>query len=138
MIRVERLVTPEAKSFCSTSRVRLPARAHSRASATPFMPPPMITTWKCCPSKGGRGLVVKLMYLNQMQECRKSSPEVRIPRADTSTSAYCAPIWDEHEGNVSPNGAWPVPALHRTVVPKVTSVFQNSSRPGTCSPGRGE
>src|ERR1039458_4359426 len=59
MIRVDRLVTPEAKSFCSTSSVRLPARAHSRATATPLMPPPMTTTWKCCPSTDGRGLTVK-------------------------------------------------------------------------------
>ena len=62
MMRVERLVTPEAKSFCSTSSVRLPARAHSRATATPLMPPPMTTTWKW-PSKGGRGLMAKLIDL---------------------------------------------------------------------------
>src|SRR5258708_5162257 len=56
MMRVERLVTPEAKSFCSTRSVRLPARAHSRATATPLIPPPMMTTWNVCPSSEARGL----------------------------------------------------------------------------------
>src|ERR1022692_3082670 len=49
-------------------RVRLPARAHSRATATPLMPPPMTTTWKCCPSTDGRGLKVKRMYLKLMSK----------------------------------------------------------------------
>src|ERR1051326_8275460 len=51
MIRVERLVVPEEKSFCSTSRTRLPHCAHSRAMATPLMPPPMTRTsklWSRC------------------------------------------------------------------------------------------
>jgi len=53
-MRGERLVEPEAKSFCSTSSVRLPARAHSRAMAMPTRPPPMTATWKCWPARGGR------------------------------------------------------------------------------------
>src|SRR5712671_1067733 len=50
MIRVDRLVVPEEKSFCSTSSVRLLHCAHSRAMATPLMPPPMTRTskgWSC-------------------------------------------------------------------------------------------
>src|SRR5215831_10158619 len=46
MIRVDRLVVPEEKSFCSTSSVRLPHCAHSRAMATPLMPPPITRTSK--------------------------------------------------------------------------------------------
>src|SRR5947209_9889431 len=69
MMRVERLVTPEAKSFCSSRRVRFPARAHSRAIATPFMPPPMTTTWKCWPSSEGRGFRAKLMISKPENGC---------------------------------------------------------------------
>jgi hypothetical protein len=29
-----------------------------------LMPPPMMTTWKCWLSSGGRGLIAKAMYLN--------------------------------------------------------------------------
>src|SRR5579864_5305080 len=50
MIRVERLVVPEEKSFCSTSSVRLLHCAHSRAMATPLIPPPITKTsnfWSC-------------------------------------------------------------------------------------------
>src|SRR5580704_7036986 len=54
MMRVERLVVPAAKSCCSTSSVRRPARAHSRAIATPLIPPPITITWKRSPSKDGR------------------------------------------------------------------------------------
>src|SRR5580765_7582424 len=46
MIRVDRLVVPEEKSFCSTSSVRLLHCAHSRAMATPLMPPPITSTSK--------------------------------------------------------------------------------------------
>src|ERR1700733_10560020 len=53
-MRVERLVVPAAKSCCSTSSVRRPARAHSRAIATPLIPPPITITWKRSPSKDGR------------------------------------------------------------------------------------
>src|SRR5262245_11603533 len=48
MMRVERLVVPEAKSFCSTRSVRFPCWAHSRAIATPLMPPPITSTSKPC------------------------------------------------------------------------------------------
>jgi len=44
MMRVERDVVPEAKSCCSSSSVRTPARAHSRAIATPLTPPPITIT----------------------------------------------------------------------------------------------
>src|SRR5215472_5034760 len=74
MMRVERLVTPDAKSFCSTNNVRLPARAHSRATATPLMPPPMTTTWKCRPSNEGRGLTAKLMISRQISATEPHAP----------------------------------------------------------------
>src|SRR5215831_4202546 len=54
MMRVDRLVVPAAKSCCSTTRVRLPARAHCRAIATPLMPPPITMTWKRSPSSHRR------------------------------------------------------------------------------------
>src|SRR5512142_806389 len=56
MIRVERLVVPEPKSCCSTSSVRRRLRAHSRAIATPLIPPPIMTTSKCAPSREARRL----------------------------------------------------------------------------------
>jgi len=52
MMRVERVVTPEQKSFCSRMSTRLPPRAHSRAMATPLMPPPITTTSKRSPLMG--------------------------------------------------------------------------------------
>src|ERR1700724_4877047 len=48
MMRVERLVEPEEKSFCSTSSVRLLRCAHSRARAPPLMRPLMTRTSKSC------------------------------------------------------------------------------------------
>src|SRR6266567_4552764 len=62
MIRVERLVVPAAKSCCSSRSVRFPARAHSRAMATPLIPPPMITTWKRSLSNEGRVAVEEIMF----------------------------------------------------------------------------
>src|SRR5437899_2499839 len=56
MMRVERLVVPLQKSCCSSSRVRRPARAHSRAIATPLMPPP-ITTMSKSPASGPRSVL---------------------------------------------------------------------------------
>src|SRR5205807_10381636 len=63
MMRVDRQVVPEAKSCCSTSSVRRPARAHSRAMATPLIPPPITTTWKRSPSSRGRALLGRFMVL---------------------------------------------------------------------------
>src|SRR5579864_3402245 len=102
MIRVDRLVTPEAKSFCSTSSVRFPARAHSRATATPLMPPPMTTTWKCCPSTVGRGLTLKLMKLNRTRECQKTTGLHALE--DTPTCSDSPPRPQEYEGHDSPRG----------------------------------
>src|SRR2546425_13132543 len=62
MIRVERLVVPAAKSCCSIRSVRFPARAHSRAMATPLIPPPMITTWKRSLSNEGRVAIGEIMF----------------------------------------------------------------------------
>src|SRR4030081_2642445 len=78
MIRVERLVVPDAKSFCSINSVRLPARAHSRATATPLIPPPITATWKCCPSSGPRGFVAKVMYF-QLDAARQAAVAERFP-----------------------------------------------------------
>src|SRR5579863_5210290 len=53
-MRVERLVVPAAKSCCSTRSVVRPARAHSRAIATPLIPPPITITSKCLFSSDDR------------------------------------------------------------------------------------
>src|SRR5580693_1943088 len=99
MIRVERLVTPEAKSFCSTNSVRLPARAHSRATATPLMPPPMTTTWKFCPSTDDRGLRLRLMDSGRCRVLEFS----RNSRAEGSaTYSDSAPERQENEGHDGP------------------------------------
>src|ERR1700748_2402526 len=52
MMRVDRLVVPEPKSFCSTRSVLLPWRAHSRAMATPLIPPPITRTSNPRPCNG--------------------------------------------------------------------------------------
>src|SRR5208282_1885382 len=92
MMRVERLVTPEAKSFCSTSSTRLPARAISRATATPLMPPPITTTWKFWPSRGGRGLTARLMVWSWMlnpDACRGGRfGRARFPQTPIIKSAF--------------------------------------------------
>src|ERR1700756_990826 len=60
-MRVARLVVPLAKSVCSTSSTRRPARAHSRAMATPLIPPPMMAISKLEPCKLGRAGREKLI-----------------------------------------------------------------------------
>src|SRR5215475_94444 len=104
MMRVERLVTPLPKSFCSTNRVRLPARAHSRATATPLMPPPMTTTWKCRPSNEGRGLTAKLMISRQISATDPHAP-------GRCGFAQCAqfdspPVFALEVGHLSPENCW--------------------------------
>src|SRR3954462_308865 len=56
MIRVERLVVPAPKSSFSSNSTRRPPRAHSRAIATPLIPPPM-TMISNRSGSGGRGVV---------------------------------------------------------------------------------
>jgi hypothetical protein len=68
MMRVERLVTPEAKSFCSTNNVCFPARAHCRATATPLTPPPITTTWKRWSFSGALGFAAKTMFYQSDME----------------------------------------------------------------------
>src|SRR5512135_238720 len=75
MIRVERLVVPEAKSRRSTSSVRRPARAHSRAIATPLIPPPMTATSKDRLSSGGRWAE----FLTCDVGCACGGPEFQTP-----------------------------------------------------------
>src|SRR5262252_7800940 len=60
MMRVDRLVVPAAKSCCSTRSVRRPARAHSRAMATPLIPPPMTRTSNGAFSRGMREFITGL------------------------------------------------------------------------------
>src|SRR5947209_28695 len=54
-MRVDRLVVPAPKSSFSSRSTRRPARAHSRAIATPLIPPP-ITTISNRVGSGGRGV----------------------------------------------------------------------------------
>src|SRR5258707_5376116 len=99
MIRVERLVVPDAKSFCSTNSVRLPARAHSRATATPLIPPPITATWKCCPSSGARGFVAKVMYF-QLDAATLGCSCGMLPKAMSTPRLFqCAPVRQFREGN---------------------------------------
>src|SRR3979411_3199569 len=99
MIRVERLVVPDAKSFCSTNSVRLPARAHSRATATPLMPPPITATWKCCPSSGARGFVAKVMYFQLDAAMQSCSCELLPKCLPTPRRLKCAPVRQFREGH---------------------------------------
>ena len=71
-IRVERLVVPAAKACCSIRSVRFPARAHSRAMATPLIPPPMITTWKRSLSSVGRVALAEIMFQIAQQHARRA------------------------------------------------------------------
>src|SRR5579863_3320270 len=97
MMRVERLVTPEAKSFCSTSSVCLPARAHWRAMATPLIPPPITTTWKWRPSSGARCCAVKAIFYQTDTELRRGKDGLGLhPRI-----LKFAPQQTAGEGNLS-------------------------------------
>ena len=69
-MRVDRLVVPLEKSFCSSNSVRLPARAHSRAMATPLMPPPITATSKRWLSSEGRiGSAIFMTCLDGRRSC---------------------------------------------------------------------
>src|SRR5437660_1596326 len=85
MIRVERLVVPAAKSCCSISRVRFPARAHSRAMATPLIPPPTITTWKRSLSREGRAGLGEIMFQIRCYAVRASE---RTPRPKLKSATF--------------------------------------------------
>src|SRR5437588_8746083 len=85
MIRVERLVVPAAKSCCSISRVRFPARAHSRAIATPLIPPPTITTWKRSLSREGRAGLGEIMFQIRCYAVRASE---RTPRPKLKSATF--------------------------------------------------
>src|SRR5512146_546639 len=89
MIRVERLVVPEAKSFCSSSRTRFPARASSRVMATPLMPPPITTISNCWPSREARiGPVVTSSWM----------PLLCFGRLEGAFSSPCSFIYSERMG----------------------------------------
>src|ERR1700694_2980582 len=83
MMRVALLVVPEAKSCCSTSSVRLPARAHSRAMATPLMPPPTTSTSKPWPEREARPGVLVCIFHKMLSEDRQNCINAKIAKNKT-------------------------------------------------------
>src|SRR5438105_2374384 len=112
-MRVDRLVVPLEKSFCSSNRVRLPAREHSRAMATPLMPPPITATSNRRPSSEGRWMSSALFMISldgirsccalallQIYYCRMKFPN----RLDEGAAAFMAEILKSQTDDACWNG----------------------------------
>src|SRR4029077_5405845 len=98
---------------------------------------PRITTWKCCDSSGGRGLVAKLMYLNKMRDCQKKVRRRAVSRTRTPPPKFIVLSFGaKMKMTLVHTARAQFTTFHRTVVPKVTCVLQNHPEP--YSPGRGE
>src|SRR4030042_1087481 len=63
MSRVERDVVPQAKSSFSTSRVRRPRKAASRATPVPIIPPPMMMRSKTLRPRALKSLFKGVSFL---------------------------------------------------------------------------
>src|SRR6476660_1890286 len=72
-MRVARLVVPDEKSFCSSSSTPRPARAQSRAMATPLMPPPITTISNCSSASDGRRTALEITSQLDASEPKEAS-----------------------------------------------------------------
>src|SRR5580700_7023973 len=101
MMRVERLVVPAAKSCCSSSNVRRPARAHSRAIATPLIPPPITITSKRLFSSAGRNFMLAFRCLSWLQTYTLLSLVHLLPHRKDNVSF----IWLSGAAHVAPDAS---------------------------------
>src|SRR5207249_1999696 len=125
MIRVDRLVVPEAKSCCSTNSVRLPARAHSRAIATPLIPPPITITLNRSPSSDGRVFGSTCMTGSNFPtvENYELRPEFHLPESDSSRTKF-------HQPSSLPAGLLLIYSVDACPPPESASNAQYRSWPG--------